>query len=163
MSIPDECRSTTTSGAGPDAARPWERPGALRRDCEPHRGPVLGALGLAACLGGLFSLLLGAPGVFGITLGVAVRQMARRDLGLMRAGLMDRAGEVDTDQARRCSAVGVALGACGLALHAGVFLLFWAGIGSRMILLVLSVGVLASLILFVDLVCAVVIRRTPPR
>jgi hypothetical protein len=25
--------------------RPWDRPGAVRRDCEPHRGPALRLLG----------------------------------------------------------------------------------------------------------------------
>ena len=44
-----------------DANRPWEQPGAFRRDCEPHRGGLIRGLGLA-------SLLLGIPPAVTLTL-----------------------------------------------------------------------------------------------
>jgi hypothetical protein len=41
-------------------ARPWERPGELRRDCEPHRARLILALaGLAEFCGVFACLLLG--------------------------------------------------------------------------------------------------------
>jgi hypothetical protein len=41
-----------------DEVRPWEQPGAVRRDCSPHRAGLLRALGTAARVCGLLSLCL---------------------------------------------------------------------------------------------------------
>jgi hypothetical protein len=50
--VTDRDQPTDRDTADP---RPWEQPGAVRRDCEPHRGRLLAALGRAAlvcaCLG----------------------------------------------------------------------------------------------------------------
>src|SRR5690348_2510613 len=93
--------------------RPWEGPGAVRRDCEPHRGPLLGVLGGLALLCALLSpaLLclvpppLGLEGfvpswLAGVALGGVVFTLARRDLRRMAAGLMDPEGEAATEGAR---------------------------------------------------------------
>ena len=95
----------------PGDPRPWEGPGAVRRDCEPHRGDHLALLGTVSVVlsaaGWVFSLLL--P-LVGIGLGVAVVVMARRDLAKMRSGLMDPAGECAVKAARRRSVWGIVLG-----------------------------------------------------
>jgi hypothetical protein len=38
--------------AVPEADRLWEGPGAVRRDCAPHRGNLLGALGTLSLTAG---------------------------------------------------------------------------------------------------------------
>jgi hypothetical protein len=72
--------------------RPWESPGAVRRDCEPHRAGVLNPLGVAACVLGILSgfALLTAP--IAIVLGAIIHFLARRDLASIRAGLTDPNG-----------------------------------------------------------------------
>ena len=83
-----------------DDPRPWERPGAVRRDCERHRGQLLRRLGgfvlvcaaLAVCALPLALVVLPSS--------VAVWLLARRDLARMDAGLMDPEGWNDTDQGR---------------------------------------------------------------
>jgi ABC-type Fe3+ transport system permease subunit len=93
-----------------DDPRPWEQPGAVRRDCAPHRGRLLNGLATTAVI--LFLL----PPV-ALLLGSWVLVEAGRDLRLMEAGLMDPAGIPYTRQAR-LAALGAALvGAC---LTAGV-------------------------------------------
>ena len=53
-------------GAGPASDdRPWERPGAVRRDCQPHRAPLLLALADASLLLGTLSLCLGFAALAG--------------------------------------------------------------------------------------------------
>jgi hypothetical protein len=95
--------------------RPWQLPGAVRRDCEPHRGPLVRRVGHAAFV---LSLLLAVtplvllPGVplmgagefpewgvplfplAGVLPSLAAWALARHDLALMRQGLMDPAGEL---------------------------------------------------------------------
>ena len=51
--------------------RPWERPGAVRRDCEPHRGRLLlvpATLGVAC---GWLSCCLVVPSILGVPLALA--------------------------------------------------------------------------------------------
>jgi hypothetical protein len=94
-------------------APPWERPGAFRRDCEPHRGPLVLSLGVAALY--LSAYLAAAPlalqpalpwlpgrplpawclplfPLAGFLLSLAAWALARHDLALMRRGRMDPAG-----------------------------------------------------------------------
>jgi hypothetical protein len=78
---------------------PWELSGAVRRDCEPHRGELLGRLSLVTSWLAAAGALLVIPGLLALALAVAVRVMARHDLALMRLGGMDPAGEDDTRQA----------------------------------------------------------------
>ena len=84
--------------------RPWERPGGVRRDLEPHRGQDLLAFGFLS-FGltiftfffvplGLLALPAGATlGLLALPAGVVVWRLARRDLAAIRAGCMDPAGE----------------------------------------------------------------------
>jgi hypothetical protein len=119
--------------------RPWEEPGVVRRDCEPHRGPALRLLaraglavgGLAAALAGLTPLGLAYaphdPACFAVAAAAAALAAAawalaggvwwgcRRDLALMRAGRMDPSGRARTAGARLVAAAVLALPPVGLA------------------------------------------------
>ena len=75
----------------PEDARPWERPGAVRRDCARHRGKLLHWLGRVALCCGLVSFL-GFPALVAVPLGLATWRMTRHDLREMAAGRMDPAG-----------------------------------------------------------------------
>src|SRR5207247_1952487 len=68
--------------------RPWDRPGSVRRDCEPHRGPFLNLVGTVSLLCGICSLCTLLPGLIGLPLGLATWVMARNDFRKMEAGLM---------------------------------------------------------------------------
>jgi hypothetical protein len=105
-----------------DGQRPWERPGAVRRDCEPHRALLLGLLaraGLplmvvsaalnvcvlpAVALGGVFPAVpfLAAVLATAATWGLAgcLWWACHRDLALMRAGRMDPEGRRATARVR---------------------------------------------------------------
>jgi hypothetical protein len=96
------------------ASRPWEMPGACRRDCEPHRGRFLWWLGIAAFAPGTLCFIPLVGGLFSplcLALGLPVWLLARHDLALMRQGLMDPRGRAATDEAATLgvSAVAVAL------------------------------------------------------
>jgi hypothetical protein len=80
----------------PSDLRPWEQPGEVRRDVEPHRAGLLGALAQAALLCGLLSCCFIFTAPVGLALGVTVWALAAHDLAGMRAGLVDPAGERDT-------------------------------------------------------------------
>jgi hypothetical protein len=76
--------------------RPWEIPGNLRPDCEPHRALLLMLLGAAALACGGLSVLVVVPALAAVPLGLAVWHMADRDLRAMRWGQMDPAGRRGT-------------------------------------------------------------------
>jgi hypothetical protein len=124
--------------------RPWEQPGAVRRDCEPHRGPALRLLGWAGVtlmagglpLGCCGTVLLGPvplPGglagpallfllpALALTSGVA--WAARRDLAGMREGLRDPAGRRETQAAKWLGDVGLVLGLLGGVLGSVVIII----------------------------------------
>ena len=52
--------------------RPWERPGAVRRDREPHRGELLKGPGVVSLVSGILSLCLLLPCLMALPLGVGV-------------------------------------------------------------------------------------------
>src|SRR5947209_3124327 len=112
-------------GAYPSARgeRPWEQPGAVRRDCGPHRGGILKVLGTASAACGAFTLTMGVTGLVALPLGIATWVMARRDLSLMRAGRMDPGGRVRTEVAGQEALLGAIFGLVGLALWASLLLL----------------------------------------
>jgi hypothetical protein len=118
-----------------DDRRPWEQPGAVRRDCEPHRGRLL--LGLSLLPLGLYagwhtlsctrlgfvasggSLPVGRAAVAAIDLtltlggaaaGAGVYAMTRRDLARMAAGQMDPYGKGQTVLAQMCAWLGIVAG-----------------------------------------------------
>jgi hypothetical protein len=105
-----------TETPAPDDPRPWERPGAVRRDCAPHRGNLLRQLGRASGALGVLSMVLVLPALVSIALGVAVCLLARHDLAQMRAGLMDPSGQDDTE-------VGYTDALCGLLFSLGPLVL----------------------------------------
>jgi hypothetical protein len=110
--------SDLPAGADPDESRPWERPGALRRDCEPHRGGMLRGLATAGLILPLAGLLL-APlvgFVAGVSVGLTVWVLAGRDLAKMDAGRMDPDGRRLTQSARRLGLAGVLVSLGALAL-----------------------------------------------
>src|SRR5687768_3781355 len=72
--------------------RPWEIPGNVRRDCDPHRGLLLMALGATALVFGFASVLLVFPALVAFPLGLVTARMARHDLMQMRLGSMDPEG-----------------------------------------------------------------------
>ena len=86
------------------------RAGRLRRDCDPHRGPMLAGMGnitliaggLTLCLGGL-PLLITAP------LGITTWVMAASDLAKMRNGEMETQGRMQTESARTSAITGIVL------------------------------------------------------
>ena len=89
--------------------RPWERRGAVRRDCESHRGGLLLTLGDASLLLGALSLPLGFLALMGLGLGVAAWALASRDLRRMQARVMDPGGLSGTALGRTRARAGVAL------------------------------------------------------
>lgn len=98
--------------------RPWEQPGVLRRDCEPHRGRLLLVLSGVSIPIGLLSLLLVLPAFLGLIIGVAALVLARHDLVEMRAGVRDSSGEAETRHALGLAVAGNILN--GIALVIGL-------------------------------------------
>jgi hypothetical protein len=125
---------------GPLDGRPWERPGAVRRDCEPHRGGLLRLMARSAlaasaldmplsCIpvpdlvgsqnvppggpvGSTWAPLVMATGLasLAVLLGVSAAWLAGRDLLRMRSGETDPAGEKHTEGARQAGLWGAGLG-----------------------------------------------------
>lgn len=79
--------------------RPWEQPGVVRRDCEPHRAELLGQLGTIAVICGFLTAILVVTAVVSLPLGIAVCIMARQDLAKMQTREMDPQGAADTERA----------------------------------------------------------------
>jgi hypothetical protein len=96
---------------------PWLAPGCVRRDCEPHRGEVLCFAGTISAFCGLASVYLFLPSLVALPAGIIVCVMARKDLALMEAGLMDPRGKSLCETARNRS---------GLAIFSSSLILaFW--------------------------------------
>jgi hypothetical protein len=109
-----DCRCT----ADPDDPRPWERPGSVRRDCEPHRGRLLLQLADTAVMFGGMAFLFPPAALLGLALGSWTLALTGNDRERMRAGRMDPGG--DEEAARAASAAQVAM-----TLSAGSFAM-WA-------------------------------------
>jgi hypothetical protein len=85
--------------------RPWERPGAVRRDCAPHRGQLLRWLATLALLAGTFAGVCFVPIVLSLPLGLTVLVAAGYDLRRMRRGHTDPGGRGLTRDAFVCALV----------------------------------------------------------
>jgi hypothetical protein len=109
-------------GAVADDDRPWGRPGAVRRDVEPHRGNVLRLLGVVALVCGFLSPVLVVPGVVGLPLAVAVLVVSSRDLARMRRGLLDPAGRAETERAGGLALEGLFLSVVGTLIRGSLVL-----------------------------------------
>jgi hypothetical protein len=105
------------SNADAGETRPWERPGAVRRDCEPGRGGWLLLLSGAALACSFSAICLAVPALVGLPLGVAVWSMAGHDLARMRAGLLDPAGRAAAEEARGQAFVAVVMALTCLVVH----------------------------------------------
>ncbi|HEV3261733.1 MAG TPA: hypothetical protein VG013_33090 [Gemmataceae bacterium] len=105
--------------------RPWDREGAIRRDCEPHRGTLVMVLGiisvavspLTVC--GLFSIPFA---ITALSLGVSSWVMGRGDLRKMNQRSMDPQGRGQTQAGMVCGIVATSV-ACLSVLGWGAFLL----------------------------------------
>jgi hypothetical protein len=113
------------AGAMADDDRPWERPGVVRRDCEPHRSDQLSVVAVTSLVLGLLSCGLAAPAALGVPLALFAATLARRDLKKMGEGSMDPSGDRLAREAEACAVLGAFLNTAGavlaLSLWANVF------------------------------------------
>ena len=106
--------------------RPWERPGAVRRDVAPHRGELLrwlATISLACSAAGVLFLV---PALVGVTLAFEVSYMASRDLDRMGGGRLDPRGRAETHAAFVRAETALFLGLVAPLLCS----LLWFGCGS---------------------------------
>jgi Na+/proline symporter len=95
----------------------------IRRDYEPHRGPLILSLGnISMIVGGLSLCFLGIGAVLSVPLGILTWLMANRDLELMREGRMDPRGKSQTETGRTGAVAGVILGVIFAAFYALLYL-----------------------------------------
>jgi hypothetical protein len=103
--------SRADAQAEPDSDfRPWEQPGAVRRDVAPHRGTLLWWLATISLACSAAGLLLLVPAGFGVLLGAVTFCMAERDMIRMGGGLLDPGGRPDAHVASTRAANAVGLG-----------------------------------------------------
>lgn len=96
-----------------------DRPRRFRRDWEPHRGDTIMTLGIISLVIGLANFMLCIPWIVGIPLGIAAWWMASVDLGKMRRGEMDLAGESSTRSGYVCAIFGVIINSLIMLLCVG--------------------------------------------
>jgi hypothetical protein len=95
----------------------------IRRDYEPHRGPLIVSLGnVSMIVGGLSLCMLGFGAVISVPLGVLAFLMANRDLELMREGRMDPRGKAQTETGRTGALAGIILGVIFAAFYGFIYL-----------------------------------------
>jgi hypothetical protein len=102
----------------------WRRVADLiRRDYEPHRGPLILSLGnISMFIGGLALCTFGLGAAVSVPIGILAWLMANRDLERMRDGRMDPRGKCQTQTGRTAAATGVILGGIFAAFYALVYL-----------------------------------------
>jgi hypothetical protein len=94
--------------------------GEIRRDLEPHRGPLIMVLGIVSLV------MLGFLPPLGIPFGIAAWVMGRGDLKKIRAGVIDPDGESKTNAGRLCGLVGTII-STSMTLFLAVFYVFIFG------------------------------------
>jgi hypothetical protein len=94
-------------------------PPELRRDCEPHRGPTILALGVIS----LVSLAVFPP--LGVPFGIIAWVMGHKDLKKIRAKQMDPAGEQNTNAGRVCGIIGTIMTISMTLMFALIYGLFF--------------------------------------
>jgi len=102
--------------------REWDRPGDVRRDCEPERGGLILTLGILSIV---------IP-FLGPILGICAWVMGIRDMNKMRSGQMDPRGLGTTQAGLICGIVGTIL--------EGLFSLCCVGYMAFVFMMILSVG-----------------------
>jgi hypothetical protein len=117
-----------------NAFQPWDWVGEPRRDCEPHRAPLLRVLAWVSLAAAGLSLPCLFPGLIALPLGLAVWIMACRDLKLISAGDVDSRGFHGTERARFHSHAAVLLALFGFLLWSPVVLVVLSVIFSPMAL-----------------------------
>lgn len=90
-------------------APPWERPGAVRRDALPHRGPLLWNLSCLATGTAVAGCLCAPVVAVGLVLALTVVALAARDLRAMERGAVDSRGRGLTRDALRVGLGSLAL------------------------------------------------------
>jgi hypothetical protein len=106
----DRARQPEPDAGGP---RPWDQPGAVRRDVAPHRANLVAVLGQCSLAFGLLSFLFGFPLLVGLPLSLVTVILAGRDLERMAVGAMDPQGRETTERARRRGEHGLFLSVFG--------------------------------------------------
>jgi hypothetical protein len=132
-----------------DDNRPWEESGAVRRDCVPHRGDTLQTLGNISAVCSfmfLFCILVMGPSLIAsltlkgilslacfpfmpililiaLPFGLITWILSKGDLTMMRNGLMDPAGEVQTEKGLVRGSIGSLLALSGMIAWGVVFLM----------------------------------------
>lgn len=101
-----------------DDDRPWPY-----RDCEPHRGGLILAVGIIS----IVLITTCALSIIGLPMGIAAWTMAQGDLRKMRAGRMDPDGMRTTESGRTCAIIGTVLNTLGLLYLAMMFAVQIAG------------------------------------
>jgi hypothetical protein len=96
-----------------DGRRPWEQPGAVRRDVEPDRGPTLILLGVVTLFWGLSSLVLCLPGPVSFLFVMVTIGMASNDRRRMHQGQRDPRGLRQVRRAENLAFAGMALTVTG--------------------------------------------------
>ncbi len=92
-----------------DPREPWEKPGQVRRDCEPHRGEFVLLLGGISLAFGVSALCSGLGGLIALPAGIAAVWLAWSDLARMDTGVMDPSGEAKTLRGLYHGLIGIAL------------------------------------------------------
>jgi LSD1 subclass zinc finger protein len=90
----------------------WERRGAVRRDCDPHRGGLILTLGIV----GLVASFLHILAIVGLPLSIAAWTMAQTDIKQINEGLMDPQGLSNTQAGRVCGIFGTVIGCLWVSL-----------------------------------------------
>jgi hypothetical protein len=109
--------------------RRWEERRGVRRDSEPHRAPIIQALGIISIVFSAFVPCCGLIGLLfsaaGLSCGIPAWVMGQRDLNRMMLGEMDPRGRKGTQTGRTCGMIGVILNILGIlciiALYVGLF------------------------------------------
>jgi hypothetical protein len=105
--------------------RPWDQPGAVRRDVAPHRAEFLRLLATVSLCFSVAGVLVAVPAVIGVPLAVAACRMADRDLDRIGAGQLDPRGRAETHAAFVRAEIAAGLGMLAPFL---CFLLWWGGV-----------------------------------
>jgi hypothetical protein len=98
------------SGTPAEEERPWEQLGCVRRDCLPHRGPLLLLSGTVVYYLGFVTLCFPVLAVLAIALGLITSWLAWQDRGMIAAGEMDPSGIDAVELAEQRARDGMLLG-----------------------------------------------------
>ena len=100
--------------------RPWEQPGAVRRDCEPHRGALVLTLGIISLVCAPLFICCGLISIVSLATGLPAWILGHKDLRKMREYSMDPAGSAMTQSGRICGMIGTILACLVLLLQIGM-------------------------------------------